>query len=60
MEGDGAERRGMIPRAVEQVFVSVGQLAEKGWQVSWHGKQTSLQTRAIHKLCEKESSLGCN
>ncbi len=33
MEGGGEEAKGMIPRAVEQIFVSSSRLTEKGWQV---------------------------
>ena len=32
-EGDNPELMGMIPRAVEQIFVSAADLEEKGWQV---------------------------
>ena len=31
--GDGEERQGMIPRAVEQVFQTAAELKDKGWQV---------------------------
>lgn len=27
--------RGMIPRAIEQVFSSAIEMREKGWEVSW-------------------------
>ena len=34
-EGGEDEERGMIPRAVEQVFQTASNLKEKGWEVSW-------------------------
>ena len=34
MEGaDGEENQGMIPRAVEQIFITANELQTKGWKV---------------------------
>ena len=37
-DGDDSQR-GMIARAVEQVFASSSQLVDKGWQVSGEGEE---------------------
>jgi len=45
MEGPdnpSAEHCGMIPRAVEQVFQTASELAEKGWQVCLYASDNFL------------------
>lgn len=49
MEGD-AERAGMIPRAVSQIFESTELLAEKGWAFSFEASYLEIYNETIRDL----------
>ena len=46
-DGDDSQR-GMIARAVEQVFACSSQLVDKGWQVSGEGEEEEWCTVHTH------------
>jgi kinesin family member C1 len=58
MEGPGGEggsdesKRGMIPRAVEQIFASADQLAGIGWQYEFKAEMLEVYNETIYDLFE--------
>ena len=48
---EGVDKRGMIPRAVEQVFVSASELREKGWEVRKDKRQCVCEHMYNNYVC---------
>ena len=47
-EGPEVDCRGMIPRAVEQVFAAALSLKDQGWEVRKHSSQSHYETGPFH------------